>query len=114
MPVAALEAPMNRRYSLLLCDQGTQAEELGRRLMSVGHSVYLSDSDADLEVVAEAVDAIIDVRVQHGCARGVLCTLASDRAPHRDALHTEAEFTLPLDSDGFEVLAAHIQSLTER
>jgi hypothetical protein len=52
----------DKKLLLLVRTEGLRGEEVGRDLMSQGHTVFFSDADSDVETFGDVVDAVIDVR----------------------------------------------------
>jgi len=75
---------------------------LGEQLMERGHTVFLSDTDDDLQFFGGVVDAYVEVREELGDA--VLYRVADKAAPSRDTLERRGVVGLDLAEEDLESL----------
>ena len=97
---------MNKNYRspllFLIRDDGKNGKKLGSRLMEDGHTVFLSDSDEDLEFFGDVVDGFVEISAGQsadGQSKAVLYELADRIHPSRRALRECAVIMLPADDE---------------
>ncbi len=107
---------MNDKYLFLIRDDAfgkTSARTLGTQLMALGHTVFLSDTDEDLEVFGEVVDAFVEIRPDGDAPQAVLYAWADHARPSRQALLEKATVLLPADDAALSVFSKNLVAAGE-
>lgn len=102
-------------FLLLVCEsEAHEGQRVAARLMEQGHTVFLSDQDADIEFIGDVVDAVVEVqKTDADEPRVVLYDLVDKANPRRAALRERAAIRWPASDDDLASLTGALAPAQE-
>src|SRR6185437_9008174 len=87
------------------------ARALGTKLMQQGHTVFLSDTEEDIEMFGDVVDGYVEITPDNGLTKAVLYDLPERARPSRAQLRERAVLSLPADDVSLSTFADNLNKI---